>query len=105
MAAAVLVGATMGFTLRGTSAPYFNADIPERVAPAVKGRMVAELAALVNFMLETFNDDVLAENYTPLTTEEVARWRDAWVPDVPAVREELMSLLAEAAGRAPEAAR
>jgi nitrite reductase (NO-forming) len=45
VAAAVLVGATMGFTLRGASAPYFNADIPERVAPAVRGKMVAELAA------------------------------------------------------------
>jgi nitrite reductase (NO-forming) len=43
---AVLVGATMGFTLRGTSGgPYFSADIPVRSAPAVKGRMVADLTA------------------------------------------------------------
>lgn len=45
MAAAVLVGAMMGFTLRDSGGPFFSAEIPVRTAPAVKGRMVAELAA------------------------------------------------------------
>jgi nitrite reductase (NO-forming) len=45
VAAALVVGATMGFTLRGAgTGPHFNADIPLRTAPTVKGRMVADLA-------------------------------------------------------------
>ena len=46
VAAAILVGATMGFKLADSSAtPFFSANIPVRTAPAVEGRMVAELAA------------------------------------------------------------
>jgi nitrite reductase (NO-forming) len=44
VATAVFVGAMMGFTLRSASTgPYFNADIPTRVAPDVRGTIVAEL--------------------------------------------------------------
>jgi hypothetical protein len=39
-----------------------------------------------------------------LTADEVARWRRDWLPDVAAVREKLMNLLAEADGGAPETA-
>jgi hypothetical protein len=53
----------------------------------------AELAAVVNYMLETFNDHVLPEDYAPLTADEVSRWRKDWLPDVATVRQELMALL------------
>jgi mono/diheme cytochrome c family protein len=64
----------------------------------------AELAAVVNYMLETFNEHVLTADYSPLTADEVARWRKDWLPDVAAVREELMNLLAKADGGTPETA-
>ncbi|HEX2138888.1 MAG TPA: hypothetical protein VHG33_04155 [Woeseiaceae bacterium] len=51
----------------------------------------AELAAVVNYMLETFNADTLPGEYAPLTETEVAGWRKDWLPDVAAVREELMA--------------
>lgn len=53
----------------------------------------AELAAVVNYMLETFNDHVLPADYAPLTTDEVARWRKDWLPDVATVRRDLMTRL------------
>jgi mono/diheme cytochrome c family protein len=63
----------------------------------------AELAAVVNYMLQTFNDHVLPANYAPLTADEVAIWRKDWLPDVARVRQELMDLLAEADRDAPPA--
>lgn len=66
----------------------------------------AELAAVVNYMLETFNADTLPADYAPLTEAEVTAWRDAWLPDVAAVRQELMARLpADCAGDAEAAAR
>ena len=56
----------------------------------------AELAAVVNYLLETFNDHVLPADYAPLTTDEVARWRKDWLMDVAAVREELMARVEDA---------
>ena len=46
VAAALAVGASLGFSLSGSSAgPYFSADIPVRTAPEVRGYEVAQLAA------------------------------------------------------------
>src|SRR5690606_23856095 len=46
VAAALAVGASMGFTLRGPSAtPYFSADLPVRIAPEVRGHEIAQLTA------------------------------------------------------------
>jgi mono/diheme cytochrome c family protein len=53
----------------------------------------AELAEVVNYMLETFNAHTLPADYMPLTADEVARWRKDWLPDVAAVREKLMARL------------
>lgn len=53
----------------------------------------AELAAVVNYMLEAFSGHTLAAEYTPLTENEVASWRKDWLPDVAAVREELLARL------------
>jgi hypothetical protein len=53
----------------------------------------AELAAIVNYMLETFNADTLPAAYTPLTDDEVATWRDDWLPDVTAFRNDLLRQL------------
>jgi mono/diheme cytochrome c family protein len=53
----------------------------------------AELAAVVNYLLETFNADTLPADYAPLTEDEVAKWRDDWLPDVAAERKELMARL------------
>ncbi len=60
----------------------------------------AELAAVVNFMLETFSAATLPEDYRPLTEQEVARWRKDWLMDVNPVREELMARLDRAPGEA-----
>lgn len=54
----------------------------------------AELAAVVNYMLETFNADTLPADYRPLTEDEVARWRELWLTNVAAVRKELLARLA-----------
>ncbi|MEX2126133.1 MAG: cytochrome c [Woeseia sp.] len=54
----------------------------------------AELAAIVNYMLETFNAETLPENYRPLTGDEVAEWRQHWLPHVAAVRQALLNALA-----------
>ncbi len=51
----------------------------------------AELAAVVNFMLETFNAHTLPDDYVPLTEEEVARWRADWLSEVAAVRRDLLN--------------
>lgn len=53
----------------------------------------AELAAVVNYMLETFNAHTVPEGYVPLRAEEVARWRDDWLLDVSGVRRALMAAL------------
>lgn len=53
----------------------------------------AELAALVNYMLKTFNADTLPADFTPLTAEEVTRWRGDWLMDVAAVRRTLLAQL------------
>src|SRR5690606_2648815 len=46
VAAALVVGASMGFTLRGTSTTAaYNWDIPVRTAPEVRGYEVAQLTA------------------------------------------------------------
>lgn len=52
-----------------------------------------ELAAVVNYMLETFNRHTLPPDYRPLSEDEVASWREDWLPDVEAVRRELMARL------------
>lgn len=54
------------------------------------------LAAVVNYMLETFSRETLAEDFRPLTPDEVAAWRRFWMPDVAAVREELLARLEDA---------
>jgi mono/diheme cytochrome c family protein len=64
----------------------------------------AELAEVVNYMLVTFNSNTLPADYAPLTADEVARWREDWLPDVAAVRKELMNLVAEASRGEPETA-
>jgi hypothetical protein len=53
----------------------------------------AELAGIVNYMLESFNADTLPEDYRPLTEDEVAGWRKDWLPDVAAVRQVLVGRL------------
>lgn len=53
----------------------------------------AALAAVVNYMLETFSTETLPEDYRPLTAEEVSEWRRDWLPDVATVREELLAAL------------
>lgn len=53
----------------------------------------AELAAVVNYMLEAFSGHTLPQEYAPLTEEEVASWRKDWLPDVAAVRETLLARL------------
>lgn len=55
----------------------------------------AELAAVVNYMLETFNAETLPADYVPLTKDEVAKWRADWLPDVAAERKELMARLGD----------
>ena len=50
----------------------------------------AELAGIVNYMLESFNGETLPEDYRPLTEDEVAGWRKDWLPDVSAVRRVLI---------------
>jgi hypothetical protein len=55
-------------------------------------------------MLATFNSNTLPADYAPLTADEVARWREGWLPDVAAVRKELMNLVAEASRGEPETA-
>ena len=59
----------------------------------------AELAGVVNYMLETFNAGTLPRDYAPLTEDEVALWREDWLPDVAAVREKLMARLRDATKR------
>jgi mono/diheme cytochrome c family protein len=54
----------------------------------------AELAAIVNYMLETFSAETLPDDYRPLTVDEVAEWREHWLPDVARVRQELLDALA-----------
>lgn len=54
----------------------------------------AELAALVNWMLETFNRHTLPAEYAPLTEDEVRRWRPDWLLEVAAERQELLARLA-----------
>jgi hypothetical protein len=53
-----------------------------------------ELAGVVNYMLEAFNGETLAEDYRPLTSDEVAEWREHWLMDVATVRTRLLNLLA-----------
>jgi mono/diheme cytochrome c family protein len=53
----------------------------------------AALAAVVNYMLETFSTETLPEDYRPLTAEEVSEWRRHWLPDVASVREDLLAEL------------
>lgn len=53
----------------------------------------AELAAVVNYMLETFSSHTLPDDYVPLTEQEVASWRQDWLPAVGAVRAELLARL------------
>lgn len=55
----------------------------------------AELAEVVNYMLETFSAHTLPTDHAPLTADEVARWRREWLPDVAAVREKLLARLAQ----------
>lgn len=56
----------------------------------------AELAGVINYMLEHFNAATLPADYRPLTEEEVAAWRKDWLPDVAAVRQTLLDRLDEA---------
>jgi mono/diheme cytochrome c family protein len=56
----------------------------------------AALAAVVNYMLESFSRETLPEDFRPLTPDEVAAWRRFWMPDVAAVREELLARLEDA---------
>jgi mono/diheme cytochrome c family protein len=58
----------------------------------------AELAAVLNYMLETFSASVLPPEYLPVTREEVTRWRGSWLTEVAAVRE---TLLARVQARCP----
>lgn len=53
----------------------------------------AELAAVVNYMLETFNADTLPKGYRPLSADEVSRWREHWLPDVASVRQALLEAI------------
>lgn len=53
----------------------------------------AALAAVVNYMLETFSRKTLPQDYRPLTADEVSEWRQDWLPDVASVREELLAAL------------
>lgn len=55
----------------------------------------AALAAVVNYMLQTFSTETLPEDYRPLTAEEVSEWRRDWLPDVSTVREELLAALGQ----------
>ena len=55
----------------------------------------AELAAVVNYMLETFSAGTLPAAFAPLTPEQVARWRDGWLPDVAGTRAALLAKLPE----------
>lgn len=55
----------------------------------------AELAAVVNYMLETFSAGTLPAAWTPLTPEQVTRWRDGWLPDVAGTRAALLARLPE----------
>jgi hypothetical protein len=52
-----------------------------------------ELAAVVNYMLETFNAHTLPADFKPLTAAEVTKWRKDWLPDVAAVRQLLIERL------------
>lgn len=53
----------------------------------------AELAAVVNYMLENFSADTLPANFVPLSEDEVALWREDWLTDVTEVRQALMRRL------------
>lgn len=53
----------------------------------------AELAGVVNYMLETFNARSLPDDYVPLTPDEVTAWRKDWMPDVTKARQELLDRL------------
>ncbi|HET6630936.1 MAG TPA: hypothetical protein VFG91_14280 [Woeseiaceae bacterium] len=61
----------------------------------------AELAAVLNYMLETFSAGTVPEAYAPFTAEEVARWRGDWLTQVAAIRK---TLLAELPPRCPAGA-
>lgn len=49
----------------------------------------AELAAVINFVLNEFNSETLAEDFKPLTADEVARARSAVLADPAEFRAEL----------------
>lgn len=53
-----------------------------------------ELAAVVNYMLETFNAETLPDAWRPLSADEVARWRKHWMTDVVRVRQALLDAIA-----------
>lgn len=53
----------------------------------------AELAAVLNYMLETFSADTLPGEYAPFTAGEVTRWRADWLTEVAAIRESLLARL------------
>lgn len=57
----------------------------------------AELAGVINYMLETFNARSLPDDYVPLTPDEVAEWREHWMRDVAKTRQELLNRLLETA--------
>jgi mono/diheme cytochrome c family protein len=61
----------------------------------------AELAAVLNYMLDTFGAGTVPPAYAPFTAEEVARWRSDWLTEVASIRE---ALLAELPSRCPAGA-
>ena len=65
----------------------------------------AELAAVVNYMLVTFNAQTLPADFTPLTAEEVARLRPDWLTDPEPVRLRLLELANAAVPAAASGAR
>jgi mono/diheme cytochrome c family protein len=54
----------------------------------------AELAAVLNWVIEQFGPAEVAASFTPFTTEEVARVRTPPLTDVQSVRNDLLSRMA-----------
>lgn len=53
----------------------------------------AALAAVLNYMLETFSADTLPESFEPITEAEVARLRPQWLQNPQTVRAKLLAAL------------
>ena len=77
VAAALVVGATMGFTLRGAgTGPFFNADIPVPDLPEIRGEMVAELTTAPAVPAPITRDYATRVIVDLETTEEVMELAD-----------------------------